>query len=116
MCKSLYGVSTDPNSNNGIKLPQHLLYKNVDKNNYPLMDTSTSIPIVSWKIREKRSHIISDISIPIRLLHFGFSHRFELNTESPSMSDQNIWLLYSPIERLLFISEVTRLDVHTCVS
>ena len=62
--KALYGVSADPNSDNGIKPQQHLLYKNKDKNNYPLMDTSTSVLIVSWKIMEKRSHIISDISIP----------------------------------------------------
>ena len=43
--KPLYGVSADPNSDNGIRPPQHLLYKNKDKNNYPLMNTSTSIPI-----------------------------------------------------------------------
>ena len=79
--KPLYGVSTDPNSDNGIKPPHHLLYKNEDKSNYPLMDTSTSIPIVSWKITKKRSYIFSDISISGRSPHFRFSHRFELNTE-----------------------------------
>ena len=113
--KPLYGVSADPNSNNGIKPPRHLLYKDEEKNNYPLMDTSTSIPKVSWKIMKKQSHIISDISIPGRLPHFGFSHRFELNTDSPSMLDKDIRLLYSLFERLLFISEITRPDVHTCV-
>ena len=64
MSKPLYGISVDSNSNNGLKPPQYLLYKNKDKNKYPLMDTSTSIPIVSWKITKKQSHIISDISIP----------------------------------------------------
>ena len=103
-------------SNKGVIPQHHLLYKNEDKNNYPLMDTSTSIPIVSWKITKKRSHIISDISIPGQLPHFGFSHRFELNTDSPSMSDKDIRLLYSLIERLLCISEITRPDVHACVS
>ena len=80
------------------------------------MNTNTSIPIVSWKITKKQSHMISDISIPGRLPYFGFSQRFELNTESPSMSDKDIWLLYSLIESLLFISEITRPDVHACVS
>ena len=106
----------DPNSNNGLQPPQHLLYKNKDKNKYPHMDTSTSISIVSWKITKKRSHIISDILIPGQLPHFGFSHRFELNTASPSMSDKDIRWLYSLIEKLLFISEITRLDVHAYVS
>ena len=45
--KSLYGISVDPNSNNGLNPPRLLLYKSKDKIKYPLMDTSTSIPIVS---------------------------------------------------------------------
>ena len=60
----LYGISADHNNNNGLKPPQHLLHKSEDKNTYPLMDTSKSIPIVCWKITKKRSHIVSDISIP----------------------------------------------------
>ena len=114
--KPLYGVFADPNSNNGLKSPRHLLYKSKDKNKYPLMNTSTSIPIVGWKITKKQSHIISDISIPGRLPHCGFSHRFELNTDLPSMSDKDKRLLYSLIERLLFIREITVPDVHACVS
>ena len=51
--KPLYGIYADPNSNNGLKSPQHLLYKSEDKNKYPLMNTSTSIPIVGWKITKK---------------------------------------------------------------
>ena len=61
--KPLYGISADHNDNNGLKPPRYLLYKNEDENKYPLVDTSTSIPIVSWKITKKRPHIISDISI-----------------------------------------------------
>ena len=114
--KPLYGVLVDPNSNNDIKPPQHLLYKNEDKNNYPLMDTGASVPIVVWKLTKEQSHIISDISLPGHLPHSGFSHRFKLNTDSPSMSDKDIWFLYRLIERLLFISEITRPDVNACVS
>ena len=114
--KPLYVVSVDPSSNNGIKPQRHLLYKNKDKNNYLLMDTSTSIPIFFWKSTKKQSHIIRNMSIPGRLPYFGSNHRFELNTESPSMSDKDIRLLYSLIERLLFISRITRPDVHACVS
>ena len=62
--KPLYGISADHNNNNGLKPPQHLFYRCKEKNKYPLMDTSTSIPIVCWKITKKPSHIISDISIP----------------------------------------------------
>ena len=68
--KPLYGISADENSNNGLKLPYHLLYKSEDKNKYPLMDTSTSIPIVSWKITEKQLHIISGL---LTFLNFLFS-------------------------------------------
>ena len=32
------------------------------------------------------------------------------------MSDKDTWLLYSLIERLLFIREITAPDVHACVS
>ena len=80
------------------------------------MNTSTSIPIVDWKITKKQSHIINDVSIPGCLSHCGFSHRFELNTDSLSMSDKDKRLLYSFIERHLFIRKITALDVHVCVS
>ena len=80
------------------------------------MDTSTTIPIVFWKITKKRSHILSDISIPGQLPHSEFSHRFKLNADSPIMSDKDKWLLYSLIERLLFIREIIAPNVHDCVS
>ena len=79
------------------------------------MDTGASIPIVAWKLMKKWSHIISDISIPGCLPHSGFSKRFELNAESPSISEKNIRLLYSVIKRLLLICKITRPDVHVCV-
>ena len=62
--KPLYGVSVDPNSDEGIIPQQHQLYKNVDKKIYSLMDTGTFMSLVSWKTMKKQSHIISDISIP----------------------------------------------------
>ena len=80
------------------------------------MNKSTSIPIVDWKITKKQLYIISDISIPGCLPHCEFSHRFELNTDSPSMLDKDKRLLYSLIKRLLFIREIAAPDVHTCVS
>ena len=80
------------------------------------MDISTCIPIVSWKITKKLAHNISDLSIPGWLAHFGFSHRFKLNTDSLSMLDKDKQLLYSLIKRFLFIHEITRPDVHTYVS
>ena len=80
------------------------------------MDTGASVPIVSWKLTKKRSHIISDISIPGCLPHSGFSQRFKLNADSPSMSEKDTGLLYRLIERLLFTSKITRPDVHACVS
>ena len=80
------------------------------------MNTSISISIVGWKITKKRLHIISDISIPGRLPHCGFSYRFKLNTDSPRMSDKDKRLLYGLIKRLLFILGITAPDVHACVS
>ena len=51
--KPLYGLTADPNSNNVLKSPRHLLYKSENTNKYQLMNTSTSIPIVGWKITKK---------------------------------------------------------------
>ena len=114
--KPLYRVSIDPNSNNDIIPQRHLLYKNEDKKNYSLMDNGTSIPIVSWMITNKQQHIISDISIPGCLPHSRFSYRFKLNADSPRISDKDIRLLFSLIERLLFTHKINQLDVHACVS
>ena len=49
--KPLYGVHANPNSKNGLNLPRHLLYKSKDKNDYPLRNMNTSIPIVGWNIK-----------------------------------------------------------------
>ena len=114
--KPLYEVSVDSNSNKDIIPQQHLLYKNKDKKNYPLMDTSTSIPIVPWKFTKKQPHIISDVSILGFLPHSRFSHRYKLNTDSPNMLEKVIRLLYRLIEILLFTSKITRPDVHACIS
>ena len=80
------------------------------------MDTDASVPIVAWKLTKKQSHIISDISVPGCLPHSGFSQRFKLNVDSPSMSEKDIGLLYCLIERLLFTNKITRPDIHACVS
>ena len=95
---------------------QPLLNTNKDKKNYPLMYTGASVPIVSWKLTMKQSYIISDISIPGCLPHSGFSQRFKLNAESPSMSEKDIGLLYRLIEILLLTRKITRPDVHAYVS
>ena len=114
--KSLYGIHVDFDSDDDYVPQQRLLYTNKDKKNYSLMDTGTFIQIIAWKLTKNRSHIISDISIPGRLPHSGFSQRFKLNTNSPNMSDKDKQLLYSLIERLLFICKVTKPDIHDYVS
>ena len=112
MSKPLYEISVDSNIDEDNIPQQSLLYIKEVKKNYPLMDTGTSVPIVSWKLTKKWSHIISDISISGRLPHSVFSHRFKLNVDSPSMSEKNIGLLYPFNKRLLFTSKITRPDVH----
>ena len=104
--KPLYWIHANPNSNNGLKSPQHLLYKSKDKKKCPFRKTSTMIPIVGWKITKKRSHIINNISIPGCLPHCRFNHKFKLNTDLPSMSNKDTQLLYSLIDRLLFTIEL----------
>ena len=116
VCKPLCGINADPNSNIGLKSPRYLLYKSKDNNKHPLRNTSILLPIISWKITKKRLQIINDISIPVCLPHCGFIHRFELKTDSPTMSKKDKQLIYSLIERLLFICEITLPDVHLCVS
>ena len=105
--KSLYGIHVDPDNDDDNVPQQRLLYINEDKRNHPLIDNNTYIPTVTWKLTRNRSHIINDISIPGRLPHSGFSQRFILNTNSPSMSVKDIGLLYCLIERLLFSSKIT---------
>ena len=101
MSKPLYVVSVDPSSDED-NVPQwRLLYTNKDKKNYLLMDTGASIPIVAWKLTKNG-----------RLPHSGFSQRFKLNADSPSMPEKDIGLLYSLIERLLFTSKITRSDIY----
>ena len=104
--KPIYEISVDPSGDKGNIPQQHLVYTNKDKKNYPLVDTGTSVPIVSWKLIKKRSHIISDISIPGRVPHSRFSQRFKLNAESPSMLEKDLGLLYRLIERLLLRSKL----------
>ena len=60
-------------------------------------------------------HIINSISIPGCLPHYGFSHRFELNTNLSNMSDKDKRLLYNLIIRLIFLREITVPDVHAYV-
>ena len=115
VCKPLYGITADHYINNGLKSLRHLLYKSKDRNKYPLRNNSILFTI-SWKFTKNQPHIIRNISIPDCLPHYGLSRRFELKTDSPSMPNNNKRLLYSLIERLLFISETTVPDIHTCVS
>ena len=97
-------------------LQQRLIYRNKDGKNYPFINTGTSIPIVAWKPTKNCSRIISDISIPGRLPHFGNSQRFKLDADSPSMSEKDIELLYCLMGRLLFIRKITIPDVQACVT
>ena len=78
MYKPTYGITADHNVNNSLKSSRLLLNKSKDRNKYPLRNTSTLLPIISWKITKKRPHIISDILIPNRLPHCEISHRFKL--------------------------------------
>ena len=61
-------------------------------------------------------HIINNTSIPGWTSHSGFNQRFKLDTNSPSMSEKDIGLLYRLIERLLLSCKVTRPDISACVS
>ena len=48
--KSLYGIHVDPNNDDDNVPQQRLLFTNEDKRNYPLMDISTSIKKIAWKL------------------------------------------------------------------
>ena len=52
MCKPLYGITTDPDINNGLKSLRYLLYKSDDRNKFPLKNTST-LYLISWKFTKK---------------------------------------------------------------
>ena len=108
-------INSGNDSGEGIVPQRHIFCTNKDMKTYPLMDTETTIPIVTWKRTKNCSHIISDISIPGRIPHSNFDQRFKLNVKSPSISEKDIGLLYRLIERLLLTSKVTRPDVRACV-
>ena len=114
--ESLYGIHIDPNNYDDNVPQQRLLFINEDKTDYPFTNNDTCIPIVTWKLTKNQSHTINDISTPGHLPHSGFSQRFILNDNSPSMSDKDIGLLHPLIERLLFSSKITRPDILACVS
>ena len=112
----VYGIHVDPNDDDDNVPQQRLLFTNENKTNYASTNNDTYIPIVTWKLRKNRSHIISDISTPGRLSHSGSSQRFVLNANSPSISEKDIGLLHRLIEGLRFSSKITRPDVLACVS
>ena len=114
--KSLYGIHIDPDNDDDNVPQQRLLFTSENKKNYSSTNNNMYNPIVTWKLTKNRSHIVSDISTPGRLPHSGFSQRFILNADSPSMSENDIGLLYRLIERLLLSSKITRPDVLACVS
>ena len=116
MSKPLYGISADPNRNNGLKPPQHLLYKSKGKNNYPLIDTSTSIPIVIWLLTKTFSYIIRNRLLSSYSLYFRNHQRSKLDVESSSIPANYIELLYLFIRKLLFTSKITRPDVPDYVT
>ena len=116
MNKSLYGIHVDCDNDDDNVPQQRLLFTNEDKTDYPCTNNDTYIPIVTWKLTKNQSHIISNISTPGRLPHSGFSQRFVLNANSPSMSEKDIGILYCLIKRLLFSSKITKSDVLACVS
>ena len=66
-------MHVDPDNDDNNVPQQRLLYTNEDKRNYPLMDNASSITIVAWKLTKNQSLIISNISIPDRSPHSGFS-------------------------------------------
>ena len=137
MSEPLYLGSVDPNSDDGIVLqwftyegsvdpgyddgentiPQRSIFcTNKDMRTYPLINNGKSIPIVTWKLTKNCSQIISDISIPGQILDSGFDQRFKLDTESPSMSEKDIGLLYRLIESVLLSCKVTWPIISACVS
>ena len=63
--------STEPNSNTTNTLQQHLFYTNKNHNNYPFIDVSTSIPIVTWKPTKNCSRIISNRPLSSCSSYFG---------------------------------------------
>ena len=83
--------------------------------NYPFIDTGVSISIVTWGLTKNCSHIISNISIPGRLLHIGNSQRFKLDAEPSSVAAKDIEFLYPLIGRLLFTNKITISDVQACL-
>ena len=66
------------------------------------------------KLTKNHTCIINDISIPGYSPHSGNSQSFKLDTESPSMSEKDIELLYCLIGKLLFRSNFTISEVQAC--
>ena len=108
--------STEPDSDGTKILQHHIFYTNKDPKNYPFIDINTSIPIVTWKLTESRSHIISNRLLSSYSSYSGNNQRSKLDGESSSIPVNHIELFYRLIGKLLLTSKITRLDVLDCVT
>ena len=108
--------STESSSGEENILQQRLFYTNTNLKNYPFTDAAAVIPIITCNLTKNRSHIVSGASIPGRSPHSGNNQRFKFDVESPSIPEKDIELFYRLVTRLLFTSEIARIDVQACVA
>ena len=101
MSKPLYGVHPNPNIKNGLKSTQHLLYKSKDKNDYPLRNTNTSIPIVVPEVHACISYIITRIEL-LSLCH----KKDHLQIDGLSVKKLQLFLLSSTEEHYVYLESL----------
>ena len=111
MSTQLREGSTEPNSDGTNILQQHIFYKNEDSKKCQFINIGISIPIVTWKPTNNRSHIISKRFFSSYSFYYENNQRSKLDVESSSIPVNHIELFYRLTVRLLFTSKITRLDV-----
>ena len=106
--KLLYGVHANLNSKNGLKSTRPLLYKSKDKNDYPLRNTNTPIPIVGRKITIIVSDVHACISYIItRMESLSLCHRKDhLQIDVLSVKKLRLFLLSSIEEHCVHLKSL----------
>ena len=108
--------SAEPSSDGKNIRQQRLFYTNRYLKNYPFIDTSTSIPIVTLKLIKNRSNILNNKPLSCCSSYSRNNQRFKLDVKSSSIPVKDIELFYCLIRRLLFKSKITRPDIQACVT
>ena len=114
MSTQLRKGSTELSSDRSNTLQQLLFYTNKDMKNCLFIHAGTSIPIITQKLTNNHSQIISNRPLFRYLSYSGNNQRSKLDIKSSSIPVKGTELFYCLVGRFLLTNKITRPDIHTC--